>query len=136
MPLTPNILRGDREPISHEVPQNTRPQPAPPSRKGVILTKAQRAKRWEQEYLDARAHLDRMDAAAAVAFLEGVGVTVLECYLVAEADGQNRTLILQQFPKPGASAREKFHAPKPRPRRRSKETPVAVAAEADGEEQP
>jgi hypothetical protein len=147
LPLTSLPRKKQREPISHTQESAARVynerfldklQPT----KGVILTKEQRATAWVKMYEEARHHLEKLDANAAATFMQSVGTTVLECYLIAEADGQNRQELLRQFPKPGASARVKFHpeeaveapAPAPRPRARTKTKPAAVGAQASGED--
>lgn len=63
---------------------------------------------------NAKAHLANLTTASATAYIATLPIALLECYLLAEEDAQNREIILRRFPKPGPLARQRFLTEEPK----------------------
>lgn len=104
----------DRQPISTPVESHNRPYDAEKlvTEPAKRLTKQKMSK--DRKAADARLmerakqDLDRWNAPVAVDNMRGMGLRLLEVYLIVEEANQARELILRSFPKPGLMARARY----------------------------
>jgi hypothetical protein len=122
----------DRHPISTPIEKSRKDTVSEGHKQGVARAKAsaQVAKdkgsarlRYYNEAVD---YLRNAQPSTAVEKMRELPLALLEMFLVAEMENQNRDSVLMYFPKPGAQAREQWLGPvEPKKKRPVKKAEVA-----------
>lgn len=119
---------GPRVEVSHEVVKHDKPyrvlQPEPV----IEVSKESRDKARAKMFNDAKVALADTKPPTAVEYLRTLPLALLEVHLLAEEATQNRSLVLQYFPKPGHRAREWYFPESlaPVPAKRAPKAPRAA----------